>query len=306
MTRFDSVLVGVNGSPASSSAIRYAAQEAQRLGSSLKLFHVVPNYVPIAPMHPLAPSDLAAAGREILNLAMTEARKVLDPTRVSASLHFGPRIPVVLELADRARLVVLGSQERTVLDRLLTASTLVGVASRARCPVVAVPLGWTHTGEEQHTIVVGVKSTEHSAELVQRALEIADERNARLLLVHAWELATEYDDLITARVDEDEWAARARRTIERATSGIRDAYPKVPVEIRVTHGQPARVLQAASDDADLLLLARRHRGFPLGHLGGTGRALLREGHCPVEVVPPADEPTDPSERVLEEAGRLSK
>ena len=304
MTHFNSVLVGVNGSPASSSAVRYAAQEAQRLGSSLKLFHVVPNYVPIAPMHPLAPSDLTAAGREILNKAMTEAHELLDPTRVTASLHVGPRIPVVLELAEHARLVVLGSQERTVLDRLLTASTLVGVASGAVCPVVAVPLGWTH--KEQHNIVVGVKSTEHSAELVRRALEIADERNAKVILVHAWELPTEYDDLITARVNEDEWAARARRTIESSLSGIRDAYPKVPVEVRVIHGQPARVLQAASEEAELLLLARRHRGFPLGHLGGTGRALLREGHCPVEVVPPADEPIEGSDLVLEQAGILSK
>ena len=305
MTHLDPVLVGVNGSPASSSAIRYAAQEAQRLGTSLKLFHVVPNYVPIAPMHPLAPSDLAAAGREILNRAMTDAHKFLDPTRATASLHFGPRIPVVLELAEHARLVVLGSQERTVLDRLLTASTLVGVASGAGCPVVAVPQSWTPT-PEQHSVLVGVKSTERSAELVRRALEVAAERDARLVLVHAYELPTEYDDLITARVDEDEWAARARRTIERTTSGIRDSYPKVPVEIRVIHGQPGRVLQVASEEADLLLLARRHRGFPLGHLGGTGRALLREAHCPVEVVPPADEPTDASELVLEQAGGLSE
>jgi nucleotide-binding universal stress UspA family protein len=305
MTHLDSVLVGVNGSPASSAAIRYAAREADRLGTGIQLVHMVPNYVPTAPMLPLASSDLAGAGREILRAATTEAHKLLDPSRVTASLYAGPRIPTLLEMAEHAPLVVLGSRQRTAMDRLLTASTLGGVASRAACSVVAVPAGWSRTGEH-HRIVVGVKSTEHSAELVRRALEIARERSAEVVLVHAWELPHEYDDLITARVDQDEWADRARRIIEANLGGVLDAYPDVPVEIRVIHGQPARVLQTASDEADLLLLARRHRGFPFGHLGGTGRALVREGHCPVEVVPPADEPTRESELVLEEVGELSK
>jgi nucleotide-binding universal stress UspA family protein len=220
-------------------------------------------------------------------------------------LFVGPRIPTLVELAEHAPLVVLGSQQRTVMDRLLTASTLSGVASRATCPVVAVPLDWTETGEH-HRIVVGVKSTQRSGELVRRALEIAQQRSAKVVLVHAWELPAEYDDLITERVDHDEWTKRACRTIEDNLHGVREAFPDVPVEIRVKHGQPARVLQIASDEADLLLLARRHRGFPFGHLGGTGRALLREGHCPVEVMPPADEPTDESNVVLEEVGELSK
>jgi nucleotide-binding universal stress UspA family protein len=305
MTHFDYVLVGVNGSPASSSAIRYAAQEADRLGTRVQLVHVVPNYVPIAPMHPRVPSDLAAAGRKILRDATTEAHQFLDESRVVASLHFGPRIPTLLELAEHAQLVVLGSQRRTALDRLLTASTLVGVAARAGCPVVAVPQSWTPSSAKQ-SILVAVKSAERSAELVRSAFQVAAERHARLVLVHAWELPMEYDDLITTRVDEEEWAARARRTIEDSLTGLRKAYPEVPVEIRVVHGQPARILQVASSDADLLLLAPRRRGFPLGHLGGTGRALLREGHCPVEVVPLADEALDGSGPVLERASSLSK
>lgn len=305
MTHLGSVLVGVDGSPAGSAAIRYAAHEAQGMGADVELVHLVPNYVPIAPMHPLAPSDLAAAGREVLRDATMEAHELLDPERITASLHVGPRIPTLLGMAEHAPLLVLGSRRRTMVDRLLTSSTLFALAARASCPVVAVPQSWTATSE-QHTILVGVKSPEHSRALMRRALQIAAERKAGLVLLHAWELPHEYDDLITARIDEDEWGARARRTIEGSLSGLRDAYSEVPVEIRVVHGQPAHVLQVASEQADLLLLARRQRGFPLGHLGGTGRALLREGHCPVEVVPPAEGPTDESELVLEEAGDLSK
>ena len=55
---------------------------------------------------------------------------------------------------------------------------------------------------------------------------------------------------------------------------------------------------------DVLLLSRRVHAFPIGHLGGTARALLRHSSCPVEVVPPVDDP-DP-ELVLERDGALQK
>jgi nucleotide-binding universal stress UspA family protein len=55
------------------------------------------------------------------------------------------------------------------------------------------------------------------------------------------------------------------------------------------HGQPAQVLRDASASADLVLIARRRHAFPVGHLGGTARALLRESLAPVMVLPPAEE-----------------
>jgi nucleotide-binding universal stress UspA family protein len=304
MTHHDPILVAVDGSRGSSAAIRFAAHEAQRLGTGIRLVHVTPNYVPMAPMLPLAPADLEDTGRQILQVAAQEACMLLAPERVTTSLLAGPRVSALAQAGQHARLVVLGSEHQSTVERVLTGSTLLGVASRASCPVVAVPEGWTPS-EEHHTVTAGIKSTERSAELVRRTFEIAAERSARVVLVHAWELPNEYDDLISSRVDEDEWAERARRSIERSLDGLREAYPNVPLEIRVVHGQAARELQRASNDADLMLLARRPHAFPVGHIGGTGRALLRESHCPVEVVPPADEPSDTTDLVLEAAGALT-
>ena len=305
MTDRDPVVVGVDGSSAGSAAIRYAAHVAQRLGTDILLVHVVPNYLPMTPMLPLATADLEAAGRQILREATIEAQQFMEPGRVTESLQYGPRVLALLKVAEHARMLVLGSKQQPLIERLLTGSVLLGVAARATSPVVAVPPGWTSTGE-RHRIVVGVKSTEHSQGLVRRALEIAEERKAEVVLVHAWELPGQYDDLVTASVEQDEWNDRARHTIERSLGKVQNDHPDVPLEIRVVHGQPARVLLSATDEADLLLLARRHTGFPLGHLGGTGRALVHHAHCPVEVLPPADEPVDTSDLVLEEAGSLQK
>lgn len=305
MTYIDPILVGVDGSPASSAAIRFGAHEALRLGTSIHLVHVVPNYVPISPMFPLTPADLRDRGRKILDQATNKARKFLSSEDVDSSLLAGGRIASLVRAAERARLVVLGAEHQAALQRLLTGAASAGVASRASCPVVAVPANWT-PGREHRTVVAGVKSTEHSSELVRRGLQIAAERDAKLVLVHAWELPHEYDDLIQSRVESDTWADRARLAIEHSISGLREAYSAVPMEIRVIHGQAAHVLQRASEDADLLLVARRHNAIPFGHLGGTGRAVIRESQCPVEVVPPANEPTIPSDLRLEQAGSLLK
>ncbi|MGD9960131.1 universal stress protein [Nocardioides sp.] len=305
MTDLTPLLVGVDGSSASSAAIRFAAQEALRRGTGVHLVHVVPYYVPISPMMPLASSDLDVAGREILRRATAEARTLVGHDLVEATLLHGPRVATLAEMADEAPLVVIGSQRRPAIERLLTGSTLIGLASRSKSPVVAVPGNWM-PAEDHHRIVVGVKSAEHAPELIRRALETAAERKAEVILLHAWELPHEYDDLLVSKVDQDEWTARARQDIDSVVAGMIDAYPEVHVEVRIVHGQPARILQVASRDADLLLLARRHNAFPVGHVGGTGRALLHHAKCPVEIVAPIEEPLETSDLVLEQAGSLQK
>lgn len=305
MTSHDPIVVGVNGSAGSSAAIRYAAHEAQRLGSSVQLAHVIPNLVPLTPMFPIAPTDLDSAAREILHEAAEEARPLVGTQHLTTVLLDGPRVPSLLRTADHARMVVVGHERRSTMEHLITGSTLTGLAARAVCPIVSVPEEWVPR-EEHGCIVVGIKSTEHSAGLVRRALEIAGERKARVVLVHAWALPQEYDDLISSRIEIEEWAERARRSIERSLSGLREAYAQVPIEVRVVHGQAARVLQHASEEADLLVLARRAHAFPFGHLGGTARALLRESACPVEIVPPADAPVDTGDLVLEQSGVLKR
>lgn len=302
MTDNPPILVGVDGSEASKAAVRFAAREANRLGASLHLVHVLPSYVPISPMAPLT-LDLRGAGQAILSEALKLAREQLDTTRVTTSLLDGSRIPTLLKAASDSRMLALGHVRGPSIDRLLTGATVTAVAAHATCPVVAVPPDYVaNDGHER--VLVGVKSTEHSQHLVHRGFEVAAERHARLLLVHAWEFGREYDDLIFEHIDTNAWEDRARAAIERSIAPLREHYPSVTTEIRIVHGQPARVLCDATRESDVLLMARRPRAFPMGHIGGTARALLRHSYCPVSIEPRADEPEGDVEMVLEEAGTL--
>ena len=298
------VLAGIDGSGNSDVVARYAAAEAMRAGTGLHLIHVIPDFTAMSPMMPLDPSELEETGRAILGRAAAEAASTLGSDRITSSLTNGSRATCLIRAADHAGLVVLGREGREGLHRLVTGATTIAVAGRAPCPTVAVPPGWT--GEPaQGRVVVGLKSMTNAKPLLRRSFLAAEQRAAELVVVHAWELPSGYDDILVRGVDEQEWSELLRGQIDQYLDRWRAEHPRVRVHLRVVHGQPARALRNASEEADLLLLRRVH-GFTGGHLGGTGRLLLRESVCPVEVVPRGAGAGVETELVLEQGGELAR
>jgi len=289
------VVVGVDGSTESLAAVHLGVTEARRLARGLKLVHVVPNYTatPPAPMMVLPPDDLVRVGQSILDKAAAYARSAAPDLAIEAELRRGKRYHELSEAAAAAPLLVVGRDSRPTLDRLLFGNTATGVASRAACPVVSVPPDWDPL-ERHDVVLVGVKSPSHAEELMADAFAVASDRGARLVLLHAWKLASGYDDIVADRVSVQEWNERGTDELERILAPWREAYPDVAVETRVEHDYAADALQRASRHADVLILVRRAHGVPAMHLGGTARAVLRTASCPVRVVPTGAPVTTPS------------
>ncbi|MEP9383275.1 universal stress protein [Nocardioides sp. KR10-350] len=300
MTSREQILVGVDGGPGGAAAVRYAIEEAERHHRDLRLVHVAPWYSP-APMFSLVPTELEAIGRRILSDAAAEPRRRLGTERVTTSLMTGSRVGCSVQAATHAVLVVLGNDRPSLVDRVLTGAMLSGLAARSTHPVVAVPNSWTRD-RPRNRVVVGVKNPDQATEQLRRALAIAGDRGAELQVVHAWELPGAYDDIIADRTTQAAMNQQVRDRLRAVVDQLVPGQPVPSVDIRIEHGQPARVLQRATARADLLLLERRPHAFPLGHLGATGRALLREGLCPVEVLPPSRDPWKEESLVLESAG----
>ena len=288
MTYEDRVLVGVNGSAGSAAAIRYAAREAVRRDVGLRLVHVVPDYVPVAPTYPpfyeLTPEEVESAGRKILDDAARQAQQYVACDRITTALLPGERVSALVAESRHAVLLVLGDEKLPFLERLMAGATVEAAAARCLAPVVVVAPSWSGAPEHR-VVVVGIRSAAHSAALIEAGLAAARARKARLVLTHGWELAGLEDDAIGRRMDRELWMEEEWHAIAEAAAPLRDAYRDVDVEIRVVHGRPVKVLEQMSAEADLLILARRHHASPGGHFGETGRTLLRTAHCPVEVLP---------------------
>lgn len=120
---------------------------------------------------------------------------------------------IVKESAEAA-CVVLGTREWHPY-RIFGRSTSMGVASRAWCPVVAVPPSWSEASEAGR-VVVGVDHDAGPAVVLQRAFEEAHARGAELTIVHAWAPPHAYEPhwpglTLTAGAKRPQPAARSSR-----------------------------------------------------------------------------------------------
>lgn len=297
------VVVGVNGSKDNLGALRYAAEEARRAGLPLRLVHVVPDYVPIAPMIPLAPEDLTAMGAALLARAEATVREVAPDLEVEGWICHGSRAIELTRIAADGKLLVIGRDDRPLVERVLTGDVGAGVAARSSVPMVEVTSDW-QPGEARGVVLVGVKSPDHADSLLGDAMALASARGAALLVLHAWKLPGGYDDIIESRVATDEWRQQSVAEMDTLLEQWRAAYPDVEVELRVVHDHAAHALVQASAEADVLVVVRRGHGVPAAvHLGSTARAVLRAARCPVRVVPPEALPVMPT-LVLEDAGAI--
>ena len=302
-TRRDEMLVGVDGSRAATAAARWAAIEADRLGASLRLLHVVPTLA-IAGL-PGAPETAGAAKVDaalrhrrdrIFGAPAEAARAVLAGDRIQTDMIGGERVPTLLAEAAHARAVILGAPWHPRVDRLITGSVVGGVAARASVPVIGVPEDWASEHERGRVIAAVKQLTGADSEhLVAEAAQIALARKCRLTVLHAWEFPVVYDNMLATTEDEQAWNDIKRDLLtdllRQATDGVETT---LDVDFRVVHDQGAHALVAASTEADLIVIHRRHRAFPFGHLGGPGRAILRESRCPVEVLPPVGPAAPPA------------
>lgn len=284
-SRTGRVLVATSGSAASRSAIAYAAREALARGTDLEVVHVIPPVIAGGPFAGAAEPALRDSGREILAHDQLLAREIAPQLEVTTSLLRGSRADAVVRHAANASLLVIGTPPDDLVGRLWTGSTVVGIAARSTCPVAIVRPGEPRTRTAR--ILVGLKSTTHSSQLLATAFALAQQTQSELRIVHAWHMQSPYDDAIAERLPAPDWEKKQLRAIQGELIDLRMAYPEVQVQVAVEHGQTAAILVAESRAADMLVISRPLHGGYAHHLGTAARAVIRDSACPVLVVPPA-------------------
>jgi len=306
MTYRDRIAVGVDGSQGSNAAIRWAAREAERLGLDLSLVHVRSGYRAVGTFYSAAyvtpPPDDQVRSQKVLEDATREAAELLSIDRIDATAVRSDVRTGLLQAAAQARMLVLGDESHPALSRLVTGSVVAPVAAHSPVPVVVVPANWQDAAS-QGSVVMAVKNYDASAPLIRHGCQLAAAHGGRLVLLHAWDFLALYDDAIAKHTAPPDWEQRAQAELTALLHRIAREYPGVQTEVHLVHGQPAQVLVDASSGAGLLVISRHPHLLPYGHLGGTGRAVLRETRCPTIVLPAAAEPVDLAVRD-EEADRL--
>lgn len=282
------IVVGVDGSGASFDAVRWAARAAELRGAPLKLISTYQDdhiYTTLAAV----PADEGEAEKRATT-AMLEAAYAIArrATEDSAALSVatvaapGPTIPILLDEARSARMLVVGSRGNGAYFAEMLGSVSAGVSGHAECPVVVVR-GVPAAGHRDGPVVVGVDGSTSNRDAIAVAFEEASLRGARLVAVHAWT-----DRIVPERYRADAAAAleAAERTVLAEGLGEwRDRYPTVTVEPIVVHDNVVGAIRELSTDAQAVVVGARGRGgFGGLSLGSTSRSLSHLVDCPLIIV----------------------
>ncbi|MFD8496087.1 universal stress protein [Amycolatopsis sp. NPDC059657] len=289
------VVVGVDGSPESDLAVRWAARLATQRRLPLHIVHAIQ----VAGLY-YGGGGMSGVGA-FIGLAKEDAAKLLDASvalarEVGEDLTITTDIPSIaassalVELSREAKLVVVGKSGRGEFTGMLVGSTAAAVISHAHCPVVVIRHrpGVLEVPSDG-PVLVGVDTGPNSDHAIALAFEEASLRGAPLVALHAWSDVT-YDSTGGATrvpvqwetIEEDEKRAFAERM-----AGWGEKYPDVEVRRELVRDRPRHALLEQAEKAQLVVVGSRGRGGFRGMLlGSTSQALVHFAACPVLVARP--------------------
>ena len=286
------VVVGVDGSQGSHTAVGWATQEAGRRHLPLRVVHAtLPTHLPAMRTTAVAATtEWKQQAQKIAADGVAAARR-MDPTltvELKVRLNETPA-QALSDEADSAELLVLGARG-SGFAKLRLGSTAVKLVKLTPGPIVIVrqPDAEVKPGPAAGQIVVGVDGSEASRRAARFGFGEAALRGTGLTVVHAW-TTPPHPALPTFEapggVDWSFLESQAATTLSQSIATARRDFPDVDVTERLITDQPGDALLDTSRGAELLVVSSRGLGGLTGmFLGSVSHGAVHHAHCSVAVV----------------------
>jgi nucleotide-binding universal stress UspA family protein len=134
------IVVGVDGSPGAGAALRWAVENAARVGGrvvAVLCWHWTPGL--ITPFVGPGPEELAAAAAATLDQALAEVGGPAEGVPIERHVLPGHPADVLPRQARGADLLVVGTRGRGALACAVLGSVSTHCVGHAPCPVIVVP-----------------------------------------------------------------------------------------------------------------------------------------------------------------------
>ncbi|MFG1609743.1 universal stress protein [Actinoplanes sp. NPDC049265] len=291
--RIGEIVVGTDGTPPGGAAVEWAAREAAHQRAGVRVVHAYDGDWRSARFDTtcaFADEDKHLA-EAVVNDAERSVHAISPAVQVLTEAVPGDPTVSLLDAAEHADLVVIGSRGRTGLAGLASGKVGRHLIAQAPCPVVVVHgRGDGGTGP----VVAGVDMTDTAEHVLETAFAAAADRGAKLVVAHTYlPVAPLWGiDLPSSAVAGPDEDAVEHAHVEDLVARWHGKYPRVPVRILVRTGATAAVLAGLSRDARLIVVGHRGHGVVAGALlGSTGTYLMHHAECPVWIarVPARDQ-----------------
>ncbi|MER7281911.1 universal stress protein [Dactylosporangium sp. NPDC000244] len=275
------IVVGVDGTPASAAAVRWAAAAAARRRATVDILLAYHWRVPAL----LAPrGDLADTARELAELVVADGARdvavVAPDVEVRTEAVYGHPAEALLRAGADAALLVVGTRGRTQAVGAVAGSVSQQVAAHARCPVAVV----RGRPDPSGGVLVGVDDSASAGAALRLGFAEAQRWGDDLIAVRAIETPLSPPALGSPPLLHDT-AEATRALAEAATARVAAAaeeFPGVRWECHGVAGEAGDVLSDRSARARLVVVGSRGRGGFTGLLlGSVSLRLLHRAECPV-------------------------
>jgi nucleotide-binding universal stress UspA family protein len=271
------IVVGVDGSPGSIAALRWAAAEARRRQTDLRVLTAYHRQISGKTFTTGLPAPPIADDRraDIVHTAVTHARSVAPDIEVRGVALPGYAAPVLLHAAEEAALLVVGDRRGGGLPGRPTGSVGTQVANHARSSVVVVR---GRPDADTGPVVAACDEGPAATTIIGRAFEEAARRGAPLLVISA---------AGGGRPPGGPTAESGADTdIDSQLEVWREKYPEVEVQREVVTGRTDKALIERSRQAQLVVMGPCRHGPEPTLLDPVGVRVLQNADCPVLVARP--------------------
>jgi nucleotide-binding universal stress UspA family protein len=279
------ILFATDFSPVSDKASSFAAALARKFGSKVLVTHILPEPQP-GVAHPDQVSQRDEATR-------AEAERCLDDFKTNELFRGISHEELLLEgeMLDTINtaiqqkevdLLVLGTHGRSGLSDIIMGSVAEKILRHISCPVLTV--GPKVHFAEPHNVnierVLFATDLAHGPHALPYATSLAEENDARLIMLHVLQGTVMFDDVVP-----EEWSENAKKNMREMLPA--DVALKYEPEFVVAVGTAAEeiVKVATSERADLIVMGV-HTGPPSASHAPWAIAHQVIGHasCPVLTV----------------------
>ncbi|MFE6222695.1 universal stress protein [Streptomyces sp. NPDC057854] len=284
------LVVGVDGSDPSLTALGWAVDEAVRHGFPLRIVHASlwERYEGVVPTWATDRPSGQILAENIVGIAAERARRRAPDLPLTTAVLAEDASTALLREGQEGAILVVGSRGRGEFADLLLGSVGLIVAARAHCPVVVVR-GDRHALEARHgRVLLGVGEHDVDSPAVRFAFREAAARDAELDVVRTWRRPAHepIDHPLLSGNRAIHLVEQSSELLDKALEAAVTEHPRVRLRRATLEGPAHRVLTERSAAADLLVVGARRRDGLVGlELGRVAHRALHHATCPVAVVP---------------------